>query len=331
VTRQLSEKLAGLQCAGGFPVQPIVTLTLNPSLDIATSVATVVPEHKLRCAPPTYEPGGGGLNVARAIHKLGGSATACYFAGGYTGSMLTQMLTEAGIAQCPIPIHGHTRESFAVFEESSTQQYRFSTPGPLISAEECEQMMTTLSALSPSPAYVVISGSLPPGMPTSIFDQFADMAEQIHARLIVDTSGPSLQAALKRGVYLIKPNYRELSLLAGHPIESDLDLNKVAESIVESGQSEVVLVSLGAAGAALYTAQGCIRYRTPTVPILSKVGAGDSMVGGTVLALARGESLIEAARFGVAAGSAAVMTPGSELCRREDAERIYAQMVKMGN
>lgn len=310
-------------------MQPIVTLTLNPALDIATSVATVVPEHKLRCAQPTYEPGGGGLNVARAVHKLGGSAIACYFAGGYTGSMLTQMLADEGIEQRPIPTEGRTRESFAVFEETSTQQYRFNMPGPQIQTHECEQMLMTLASLTPSPAYIVISGSLPPDMPASIFHQFADLAEQIHARLIVDTSGPGLQAALARGVYLIKPNYRELSLLAGHSIESDPDLDEIAQSIVDSGQSEVVLVSLGAAGAALYTKQGCVRYRTPTVPILSKVGAGDSMVGGLVLALARGEPLVEAARFGVAAGSAAVMTPGSELCRREDAERLYAQMVQM--
>jgi 6-phosphofructokinase 2 len=310
-------------------VQPIVTLTLNPALDIATSVATVVPEHKLRCNLPTYEPGGGGLNVARAVRNLGGSAIACYFAGGYTGAMITQMLTEEGIEQRPIPIEGRTRESFAVFEESSTQQYRFNMPGPLIQSEECEQMLSALAALVPSPAYIVVSGSLPPGMPPTIFHQLGDMAEQIHARLVVDTSGPGLQAALERGVYLIKPNYRELSLLAGHPIESDLDLDKVTQAIVEGGQSEVVLVSLGAAGAALITAEGYVRYRAPTVPILSKVGAGDSMVGGLVLALARGEPLVEAARFGVAAGAAAVMTPGSELCRREDTERLYAQMVKV--
>jgi 6-phosphofructokinase 2 len=188
-------------------------------------------------------------------------------------------------------------------------------------------MIAGLEALEPSPAYLVVSGSLPPGLPPTIFHELGKLATRIGARLIVDTSGPGLAAALEVGVFLVKPNYRELSSLLGRPIENDYDLEDVAQSMIKAGQSEAVLVSLGAAGAALITADDCKRFRAPVVPIQSKVGAGDSMVGGLVLALARGESLIEAARFGVAAGTAAVMTPGSELCRREDAERLYSQMV----
>lgn len=306
----------------------IVTLTMNPSLDISTSVDTVVPEHKLRCDTPSYEPGGGGINVARAIHKLGGAATACYLAGGPTGQMLTQLLAEEGVVQRPVQSRQYTRESFAVYEKTSGQQYRFSMPGAQIDDVECAQVIDLLSSFSPAPDYLVISGSFPPGVTDAFFADLAALARRVSARLVVDTSGPSMQAALTQGVFLIKPNFRELGLLVGRQIKGDLDLRREAEAIVDKGQSEAVLVSLGAAGAALVTKAGYTQFRSPTVPIQSKVGAGDSMVGGLVLALARGYTLTEAARFGVATGAAAVMTPGSELCRREDAERLYAQMQK---
>jgi 6-phosphofructokinase 2 len=309
-------------------VQPVVTLTLNPALDISTSVGIVVPEHKLRCKPAYYEPGGGGLNVSRAIYKLGGHSTACYLAGGHTGGTLAELLTREQIEQLPIPIEGRTRESFAVFEESSTQQYRFNMPGPVIREDECRQMISALERLTPSPAYLVVSGSLPPGIPPSLFNEFGDLAERINARLVVDTSGPALSAALERGVFLIKPNIRELGLLIGRKIESDIDLIDVTRDLVTAGRSQVIVVSLGAGGALLVSSDTYLRYQAPTVPIESKVGAGDSMVGGMVLALARGESLVEAVRFGVAAGAAAVMTPGSMLCRREDTERLYQHMVE---
>lgn len=308
-------------------VQPITTLTMNPALDISSSVETVVPEHKLRCKPATYEPGGGGINVARAIRNLGGSATACSLLGGHTGAMLAQLLDQEGIHQANIPIQGHTRESFAVIEESSGQQYRFNLPGPYIQEQELQQLLATLEALTPPPAYLVVSGSLPPGVSPSIFHDLRTMCNRLSARLVVDTSGPALVAALEAGVFLIKPNYRELGMLLGQEIESDQELEEAARSLIRTGQSKAVLVSLGAAGALLMTAEGSTRFRPPLVRVYSRVGAGDSMVGGLVLALARGESLTESARFGVAAGTAAVMTPGAELCRREDAERLYRQMV----
>lgn len=304
----------------------IVTLTMNPSIDISTSVETVVPEHKLRCDAPRYEPGGGGINVARAIHKLGGAATACYLAGGATGQLLTQLLSDEGVIQRPVPVKGYTRESFSVYESSSGQQYRFNMPGAPVDAAECTQVIDSLSALSPVPDYLVVSGSFPPGVQDSFFVDLVQWARRKGTRLVVDTTGAAMQLALAQGVFLIKPNFRELGLLIGRQIVDDLDLEREAQAMVAQGSSEAVLVSLGAAGAALVTQDGVVRFRAPTVPIQSKVGAGDSMVGGLVLGLARGLSLVEATRFGVAAGTAAVMTPGSELCRREDAERLYAQM-----
>jgi 6-phosphofructokinase 2 len=306
----------------------IVTLTLNPAIDESSTVENVMPEHKLRCTQPQFHPGGGGINVARAIHKLGGEATAFYMAGGAPGQMLRTMLADEGVSYSECMIEGWTRTSFTVLETSSGLQYRFSKPGPDVTAAEQAQFLTMLRRWQPKPDYIVASGSLPPGMPVDFYARVAEIARELEARLVVDTSGPALRAALEAGVYLVKPNARELSTLLDTPPDTELAVERIAADIVQSGRSEVVLVSLGAAGAVVATRAGSERIPAPVVPIISKVGAGDSMVGGVVLALARGEPLHNAVRFGVAAGTAAVITPGTMLCRREDTERLYQSIVR---
>ena len=166
----------------------------------------------------------------------------------------------------------------------------------------------------------------PPGVPDDFYARLARLGDELGAKVIVDTSQRALCAAVEAGVYLIKPNLRELSQLAGRDLEDEADQERVAGEIVRNGGARYVVVSLGAAGVLLVSEDGCERMRAPTVPIKSKVGAGDSMVAGIVLSLARGMPPREAVRFGVAAGAAAVMTPGTELCRREDTERLYERI-----
>lgn len=306
----------------------IVTLTMNPALDKSSSVSNVVAEHKLRCGPVHCEPGGGGINVARAILKLGGAATALYTVGGITGSEVQALLDQEGLEHAPIFIEDVTRESFTVLEEATTLQYRFNLPGPTLRRAEVQRSLETLAALDPRPDYIVASGSLPPGVSDDFYLQVATIAREMGARLIVDTSGQALCEVVygDQGVYLIKPNLRELNHLAGRDLTEEEEQEEVAQSIVAQGQAEVVVVSLGAAGVLLVSPAGMQRMRAPVVPIRSKIGAGDSMVAGITLGLAREMDLVEAVRFGVAAGAAAVMTPGTELCRRDDTERLYAHM-----
>lgn len=308
------------------PDTAIVTLTVNPALDVSSSVDHVVPERKLRCEAPCWEPGGGGINVSRALHKLGGGSLALYTRGGPTGQQLEALLNEEGITHQPVPIEGTTRESFAVFEAATGLQYRFNMPGPPLREREWQSCLEALEALQPAPAFIVASGGLPPGVPAEFYARVARLGREMGARVIIDTSGPPLVAAVNEGVFLIKPNQNELGPLIGS-VEGDEDRQVAAvRELVATGRCEAVVISLGRAGALLVAVDGCERIPAPTVPIQSKVGAGDSMVAGIVLALARGEPVRNAARFGVAAGTAAVMTPGSELCRREDVERLYAAM-----
>ncbi|HSP80574.1 MAG TPA: 1-phosphofructokinase family hexose kinase [Myxococcaceae bacterium] len=303
----------------------IATLTLNPTIDESTTVDHVVPEHKLRCAQPTYEPGGGGLNVSRAIRNLGGESVVLWTRGGPAGQLLSELLEKEGLRNESIPISGFTRTNFIVLEMATTLQYRFGMPGPELTEEEAERCLEAVRRLRPVPDYLVVSGSLPPGLGD---DFCARVAKAVPAstRVVVDTSGEPLRRALEAGVYLVKPNLRELGQSVGRELRDDPAIEEAARELVRDGRAQVVVVSVGAGGALVVSAEGLERVRSPTVPIKSKVGAGDSMVGGMVLALSRGLPLREVVRYGVSAGAGAVMTAGTELCRREDVERLYAQM-----
>ncbi len=304
----------------------VLTITVNPAIDKSTSVDKVVPEWKLRCSAPQYEPGGGGINVSRAIHKLGGASTACYLAGGPLGDILRNLLDEEGLNHKPIPIKGLTRESLVVYEDSTGRQFRFGMPGPHVAQGEWKQCLEELSHLDPVPRYMVVSGSIPPGIPKDFYRRTASLAKDMGIRLILDGSGEPFRLALEEGAFLIKPNLRELRDLSESGLEEESQQEKVAQRLIQKGQCRVVVVSLGAGGALMVTEDGCERIRTPTVPVRSKVGAGDSMVAGITLALDRDWPLANAVKFGVACGAAAVMTPGTELCRREDAERLYRRI-----
>ncbi len=304
----------------------VVTLTMNPSIDKSSSVATVAPEVKLRCESPSFHAGGGGINVSRAIAKLGGESTALYTAGGFTGDFLTQLLSaEEGIDEHAIPISGTTRESLTIFEESSTLQYRFGMPGPELSESEWQGAIDQTLALEGD--YLVASGSLPPAVPIDFYAQLAEQAKAKQLRVVVDTSGNALQAIVGSEAYLLKPNFDELQKLVGTTLQGEDAVRDIARELIQQGIAEVVVVSMGAGGAAMVTADEFAHFRAPLVPIQSKVGAGDSMVGGIVLSLARGQSLVDSVKYGVASGTAAVMTPGTELCRLRDVEKLVPQVI----
>jgi 6-phosphofructokinase 2 len=310
-----------------MPDAGIVTLTMNPAVDWSVQTPRVVPEHKLRCEAPRQDPGGGGINVARVIRELGGRALALYPVGGLAGQRLHTLLDESGIEHDPLPIAGSTRESWSVLETQTNAQFRFVLPGPELRTDDWRRCLKRVSAAEPPPRYVVASGSLPPGVPDDFYARLADVARALGARLALDTSGPALREGAKGGVYLLKPNLRELGQLAGEDLSDEAEQERAARTLVDGGMAQVVVVSLAAAGVLLVSADVTERIRAPTVPIRSRVGAGDSTVAGIIVGLAQGDDIRRAVRRGVAAGSAAVMTPGTELCRREDAERLYARLL----
>ena len=304
---------------------PIVTLTMNPALDISTSTAKVRPTDKLRCTTPSFEPGGGGINVARVVHELGGAATALFPSGGPPGEMIERLLKKAGVSFAAIPIRGTTRESLTVDEDEGGDQYRFVLPGPELTEPEQAECVRRLEAFSPPPRFVVASGSLPPGVPEDFYAGIAAACEAIGARLLLDTSGRALRRATSEPVYLLKPNLREAQDLLEREIRGDAQEEQAARELVDRGLAEAVVISLGARGAIFADGAGAERLEAIEVSPRSAVGAGDSMVAGIVFGLDRGLALREAVRLGLSAGAAALMTPGSGLARREDVQRLFGR------
>jgi 6-phosphofructokinase 2 len=307
----------------------IVTLSLNPTLDVSTGTDTVLPGHKTRCDPPRQDPGGGGVNVARVARILGAASAVVFPSGGPAGQALQTLLAAEGTAFHAVPIAGETRQSLTVQErQGEAREYRFVLPGPTLSPAEFEACLAAVVARArDGAAFVIASGRLPPGAPD---DAFARLRAALPAgpRLIVDTSGEPLRQA--RGAFLAKPSLRELEGAAGRALPGDAERAEAARALIARGVAERVLVSLGEEGALLVTATDAERFEALPVPVRTTVGAGDSAVAGLAVALARGAGLRDAVRFAMAAGAAALLRPGTQLCLREDVERLAGMAVPAG-
>lgn len=258
----------------------ILTVTISPAVDNSTSVEKLIPEQKLQCARPKYEPGGGGINVSRGLKRLGSTSIALFPSGGMTGDLLIRLLKAEKILYETVKTKNATRENFIVVESFSNQQFRFGMPGAKISPQETSLFLKAIEKLSVNTDYIVASGSIPPGIAPDFFARIARISKKTGNRFIADTSGDALKQVAEEGVYLLKPNLRELSLLSG---EGTLDNNLIddaARALIGKGKCEVIVVSMGAQGAYLVTNQFAEQIQAPTVKKLSTVGAGDSMVAG---------------------------------------------------
>lgn len=305
----------------------ILTVTFSPAIDKSTSVPLLIPEKKLSCTLPVYEPGGGGINVARAIKRLGGSATAIYLAGGRTGHALTKLLISEDVDVIAIKTRTETRENLVVKESSTNKQYRFGMPGSRVNKVEWQNCLSAIQQQN-NLAYIVLSGSIPPGIPAEIFAEIADTANKKNIKFIVDTSGQALEFALKAGVYMIKPNLKELGQLVKNDNLTIGQAEMAAKEVIRNFKCKVVITSLGADGALFVSPSTSFKITPPAVNVCSTVGAGDSMLAGIVLSLAHNTPLIEAAKYGVACGTAATLNPGTELCHLNDVQKLYQLILK---
>lgn len=303
----------------------IITFTFNPCIDKSFAVEKLLPEIKLAASSPCREPGGGGINVARAIRKLGGEAEAVFPAGGHFGEMLIELLAVERVPVKPVKIMDETRENVNITETSTGRQYRFVLPGPALRENVWEECLAAAGDLAEG-GFIVVSGSLPEGWPGNIFLRLRALAESKGARLVVDSSGPALKAALQAGVYLVKPSVRELDgLTASMELGGATALEK-ARRLIDRHYASVVLLSAGAAGVLLVTDEEAWEIGAPEVCKNSSVGAGDCLLAGTILRLAEYVPLLDAVKYGVACSAAAVMNPGTALCDRHDAEKLFHSM-----
>lgn len=300
-------------------MRQILTLTLNPALDLATTVPRVEAGPKLRCAAPSAEPGGGGVNVSRAISHLGGTSRAVLALGGATGQRMAALMAAQGLDVLAVPAPGETRMSFAVTDAAGAQ-YRFVLPGPVWSAEDLDRLTAQLAEQAAPDALVVLSGSAPPGVPDDIIAQLC-AALGPGREVIADTSGKALDHVADHGatgLAVLRMDSAEAEDLSGQGLPERADSAWFAERLRQRGSATRVIVARGADGSVMAGPEGICHVTAVPVPVRSRIGAGDSFVGAFTLALARGMPAPEAFRLGAAAASAAVMTDGTELCRMQD-------------
>lgn len=305
-------------------MKSIVTLTLNPSIDGSAQAETVRPINKVRTVDERYDPGGGGINVARVVRELGGPTLALYLAGGATGAVFDDLLATAAIPRRRFAIADHTRISHAIFERSSGLEYRFVPDGPLVAEAEWRSCLAALDEVDCD--YLVASGSLPRRVPANFYAMVREITRRKGIKLVLDTSGAALRAGIGDGVHLIKPSRGELEALVGRKLPLPAEQETAARDLVASGAAEIVALTLGRDGALLVTPGQSLRLTPPEVPVKSATGAGDSFVAAMTLGLAEGRSVEDAFAYGMAAGAAAVLTAGTGLCRREDVERLYQEI-----
>lgn len=306
----------------------ILTITSNPAIDLATTVDQVVAGPKLRCTAPRIDPGGGGVNVARAITKLGGHATALVAVGGVTGSQLCALLNAEGIPLIAVDVSGETRQSFAVTDQTSAAQYRFNLPGDILTQSDADLLLATITRAAPQNGLVVFSGSVAPGLPVDLPAQIMTAIAAKTDRFIVDTSKAALDHLIRhptKPVYMLRIDQSEADEAAHQPMTDLDDHLSFAHDLINRGVAHMIVTGRGAQGSLLVAKDKQFFCHAPHVPVRSKIGAGDAFVGAMTLSLARGDRPEHALQWGVAAAGATVSTEGTALCTAEMTENLLSQ------
>ena len=303
----------------------IATITLNPSLDRTVIVDGLKVNESNRWTSVHHYAGGKGIDVSRAIHEMGGQTIAYGFIGGDEGRTLEVKLDEEGVPFSFTPIEQETRVNFIIADTRASQQTIINAPGPHISKRELGRFLKKLRGIYLSPELMVASGSVPPGVPFDIYYTIVQEAEGRRVRTILDSAGQWLEEGIKAKPYLIKPNIREAEELLKIELPTEEAITKAALNLIEMGV-EIAVISRGKDGIIAATRDGMFKAVPPPVKVRSAVGAGDCTIAGLALKLARGESLMEACRLAVAMGTAAVLTPGTELAHRADVEKLLPQI-----
>ncbi len=303
----------------------IYTVTLNPALDRAIEVAGLLPDDTTRMTGETVYAAGKGIDVSRVVRELGGYSVALGLVGGYAGSQIEGLLINAGVVSDFTAIGGETRTNIVLKETGSGQQYAISAPGPEISAAEIGRFYEHLRGLG-DVTHLVISGSLPRGVTTQLYNQIILAGRKNGAFVMLDSDGPALNEGISQQPTCIKPNQHELGRLVGREIRDERQIIMACAEVHARGVEQVI-VSRGRQGLIFSDRQGALlKAVAPPVDAQSTVGAGDSVVAGFVLANSRGLDPAQCLRWGCAAGAATARTPGTELCHRAEVEQILQEV-----
>ncbi len=298
----------------------VLTITMNPSIDIGTEADEVITDQKTRCAAPTIDPGGGGINVARVLTRLGVHSDALFVCGGYTGSLLRQMMAEEEIKSIPIESLDVTRQNIAIIDNSIGKQYRFVLPGLVSKKSTWKAVLEKIESTIQNYDFVVASGSLPEGVPTDFYSQIAAIAQNADKQFVLDTSGSALFEGILNGAAYIKPNQEEFTEMKRiFRASSDKELC----SILFDKGIEHIVHTLGKEKTLLITPEGISEFTPPNINVRSTIGAGDSFIGGLVAGLMRGFDKKQAVGFGISAAASTLQSEGTDLCDADEVDEIF--------
>jgi len=301
----------------------VLTITMNPAVDVNSMADEVVTNQKVRCEKPDYDPGGGGINVARVLTRLEAQANAIYLAGGIAGGLLTYLLDSEKVPHQQIEISGMTRENTSVIDKKTGEQYRFVFPGPEIQEAEWKEALKWIEKNIDDYDIVVGSGSLPPGVPTDFYSRVAKLVLENDKAYILDTSGDFLVEGLKNGATFIKPNQEEFEQLKEQTDSTTKDelIQKLFELNIEN-----IVHTMGKEGTILINKEGKKEFKPPEIEVNSSIGAGDSFVGGLVFGLLNGMKAQDAVCYGISAAASTLKSAGTDLCELNDVEAIHAEL-----
>jgi 1-phosphofructokinase family hexose kinase len=303
----------------------IITVTLNPAVDRIVMLAELNLGDTNRISDGTFSPGGKGVNVSRMLRELGAPSLATGFLGGSLGEAITSSLKQSGIREDFIKVVGQTRLNLSIVETRWQRHTTLSETGPYVEPSCVNRLQRRLAKHARSGDWVVLAGSVPPGIPPDVYARLTVQSRRIGALVCLDADGDPLALGVAATPHLIKPNLDELQRLVGRPLKTDHEVVAAAVEIQRSGIRYVV-VSLGNRGAIAVSPEGSWRSTPPAVQTVSALGSGDSLVAGIVLALSHGESLAWGLRIGTAAGAATAMQAGTDLGSTIDVLALIPQV-----
>ena len=304
----------------------IYTVTLNPAVDRELLVPEIEYDTVLRAINCQVDFGGKGFNVSRMLRSLGTTSCALGFVGGKSGEFLQEGLNTLGIQTHFVQVTGETRTNISIVTSNRAHHIKVNEPGPEISTQNQQEMLDRIKKLIRPEDWWILAGSLPPGVPDTIYGDMIHIIEAGGAHVILDSSGKALEFGCLAGAFLVKPNGFEAENLTGISIHTPKDAVRAATAIRQMGVSSVV-ISLGKGGAVLSNNQESWLAYSPHIEESNPTGAGDSLVGGLVWSLHARRSMKEALCWGVACGAVTASLDGTTVGDRTLVEKMFNQIV----
>lgn len=302
----------------------ILTLTINPAIDHNVLVDRLVFEDRAYIISTSESAGGRGINASCVIHSFGGRTRAILTSGGEVGARLEKFLGGCGFPVEVVPIANEIRTNLTITDRQGLA-IKLNAPGPRIEEDEIERVEETVRRNLPGASWLMICGSLPPGVPPRFYSTIIQMARGQGVHTLLDTDGEALREGVEAGPTVVAPNQQEAERLLNRVLITTSHFREAAARIREMG-AEAVVLTLGSRGAIGAYDNRMIELLPPCVEVVSPIGAGDALAAAFVWAMAQKDDFADALRWGVAVGTASAALPGLCFASLEQAQALYPKV-----